>query len=65
MGDNMVSLYIANRSWRSGIDDQELGGDCPCLLVPYPANFLKNKASAFVRMCRNNPCDSGDILHGD
>ena len=30
--------------------------------IPYPANFLRNKASAFFRMRRNDPADCSDIL---
>ena len=35
------------------------------LPVPFPTNFLRNEASAFVRMWLNNPPDSPDILPGD
>ena len=33
--------------------------------VPYPANFLRNKASASVRICRNNLGNGCDISLGD
>ena len=33
--------------------------------VPFPADFLRNEASAFVRMWLNNPPDGSNILPGD
>ena len=33
--------------------------------VPFPAYFLRNEASAFVRMWLNNPPDGRNILPGD
>ena len=33
--------------------------------VPYSANFLRNEASAFVRMCCNNLRDCSDVLLSD
>ena len=33
--------------------------------IPFPANFLRNEAPAFIRMCLNNPPNDLDIFRGD